>query len=292
MAAIFGGIDSPVAMAIVPIVNKEKVPYVGTWAAATPITRNGANPNYVFRVSAVDQLVDTALINYAMKTYGAKKPGFMLINNPWGESNQKGLTTAVSASNIASAGSEKFEDKDVDMTPQLSRLKAGGADSIILVANAGPGAQMMKSLGRMNWNVPVISHWGISGGRFPELAGAMAEKVVFVQTYSFFGKQSDIGKKAIDMLTKKYSDIKTVSDIVPPVGYANAIDAMHLTALAISAGGGTGGDQIREGFYKIGEYKGLIKTYSRPFSEQNHDALTAGDYVMVAYHGSQIVPVK
>ena len=292
VAAIFGGIDSPVAMAIVPIVNKEKVPYIGTWAAATPITRNGANPNYVFRVSAVDQLVDTALINYAMKTYGAKKPGFMLINNPWGESNQKGLTTAVSASNIASAGSEKFEDKDVDMTPQLSRLKAGGADSIILVANAGPGAQMMKSLGRMNWNVPVISHWGISGGRFPELAGAMAEKVVFVQTYSFFGKQSDIGKKAIDMLTKKYSDIKTVSDIVPPVGYANAIDAMHLTALAISAGRGTGGDQIREGFYKIGEYKGLIKTYSRPFSEQNHDALTAGDYVMVAYHGSQIVPVK
>ena len=142
------------------------------------------------------------------------------------------------------------------MTPQLSRLKAGGADSIILVANAGAGAQMMKSLGRMNWNVPVISHWGISGGRFPSWRGAMAEKVVFVQTYSFFGKQSDIGKKAIDMLTKKYSDIKTVSDIVPPVGYANAIDAMHLTALAISAGGGTGGDQIREGFYKIGEYKG------------------------------------
>lgn len=292
VAAIFGGIDSPVAMAIVPIVNKEKVPYIGTWAAATPITRNGANPNYVFRVSAVDQLVDTALINYAMKTYGAKKPGFMLVNNPWGESNEKGLSAAVSDSKIGKAGSEKFEDKDVDMTPQLSRLKAAGADAIILVGNAGPGAQVMKSLGRMNWDVPVISHWGISGGRFPELAGAMSQKVVFVQTYSFFGKQSDIGKKTIDLLTRKYSDIKSVSDITPPVGYANAIDAMHLTALAMAAGGGTSGDQIREGFYKINEYKGLIKTYSKPFSEQNHDALTARDYVMVAYEGSQIVPVK
>ena len=65
-----------------------------------------------------------------------------------------------------------------------------------------------------------------------------------------------------------------------------------LTALAMAAGGGTSGDQIREGFYKINEYKGLIKTYSKPFSEQNHDALTARDYVMVAYEGSQIVPVK
>ena len=52
VAVMFGGIDSPVALAIVPIANKEKVPFFSVWAAATPITRNGANPNFVFRVSA------------------------------------------------------------------------------------------------------------------------------------------------------------------------------------------------------------------------------------------------
>src|SRR5690242_17979206 len=57
VAVMFGGIDSPVALAIVPIANKEKVPFFSVWAAATPITRNGANPNYIFRVSAVDVLV-------------------------------------------------------------------------------------------------------------------------------------------------------------------------------------------------------------------------------------------
>jgi branched-chain amino acid transport system substrate-binding protein len=117
-----------------------------------------------------------------MTTYGAKKPGYMLINNPWGESNEKGLNMAIAERKIASAGAEKFEEKDVEMTSQLSRLKAAGADSIILVSNAGPAAQVMKSIERMNWNVPVISHWGISGGRFPELAGNMAQKVVFIQT--------------------------------------------------------------------------------------------------------------
>lgn len=292
VAVIFGGIDTPVAMAVVPIVNKEKVPYMGTWAAGTFITRNGANPNFVFRVSAVDELVDKALIKYAMKTYGSNKPGYMLINNPWGESNEKGLNLAVSEHRIEKAGSEKFEDKDVDMTPQLSRLKAAGADSIILVSNAGPAAQVMKSIERMNWGVPVISHWGISGGRFPELAGTMAQKVVFVQTYSFFGQQSGIGKNKITMLQKKYPDIKAVGDIVPPVGYANAYDAMHLTALAMRLGGGTDGDRIREGYYKIDEHKGLIKTYKKPFSPANHDALNENDYIMVKYQGEQIVPVK
>jgi branched-chain amino acid transport system substrate-binding protein len=58
VAALFGGIDSPVSLAIVPLANAEKKPFIGVWAAATGITRNGANPNYVFRVSAVDVIVD------------------------------------------------------------------------------------------------------------------------------------------------------------------------------------------------------------------------------------------
>ena len=94
VAAFFGGLDTPVSMAIVPFANQAKVPFMGVWAAGTPITRNGAPENYVFRVSAVDDLVDVALVDYAMKKYGAKKPGMMLINNPWGESNEKGLKAA------------------------------------------------------------------------------------------------------------------------------------------------------------------------------------------------------
>jgi len=50
VAILFGGIDSPVSQAIVPLVNAAHVPFMGVWAAATNITRNGANPNYVFRV--------------------------------------------------------------------------------------------------------------------------------------------------------------------------------------------------------------------------------------------------
>src|SRR5690606_38833715 len=67
VAAIFGGIDTPVGLAIVPLANKEKVPFMAVWAAGTGITRNGAKPNYVFRVSAVDVLVDVKLLQYASK---------------------------------------------------------------------------------------------------------------------------------------------------------------------------------------------------------------------------------
>ena len=293
VTAFFGGIDSPVSLAIVPLANKEKVPFMGVWAAATPITRNNADPNYVFRVSAVDALVDIRLLDHANRKFGAKKAGLMLINNPWGESNEKGLVAADAGNDdIEIVGIEKFENNDVDMVPQLTRLKNAEADAIILVVNAPPGAQMMKSRERMGWSVPVVSHWGISGGRFPELAGPTAGDAHFVQTYSFFGKQSPAGARVLASLMKKYPEIKGPEDVFSPVGTANAYDAMYLMARAIDKAGSTDGDAIRKAMYEIGKHDGLIKTYDNPFSPGNHDALGPADYIMVHYEGNTITPVE
>jgi branched-chain amino acid transport system substrate-binding protein len=294
VVAMFGGIDTPVALACVPVVNKEKVPYMAVWAAGTGITRNGADPNFVFRVSAVDVLVDVKLLDYASKKFGSKKPGLMLINNPWGASNEQGLVAAdKDNAAVEIAGIEKFENNDVDMTPQLTRLKEKGADSIILVVNTPPGAQMMKSRERMGWTVPVVSHWGISGGRFPELAGPTAGDAHFVQTYSFFGKLSPTGERVLAALKKKYPAVKGPEDVFAPVGTANAYDAMHLLGLAIAQAGSTDGDKIREALESLNaRYEGLIKTYNKPFSKGDHDALGAADYIMVRYDGDKIVPTQ
>jgi branched-chain amino acid transport system substrate-binding protein len=291
VAALFGGLDTPVSIAIVPFANSAKVPFMGVWAAGTPITRNGAAENYVFRVSAVDELVDVALVDYAVAKYGAKKPGMILINNPWGESNEKGLKAALDAKKMAYAGIEKFETNDVDVVPQLTRLKEGGADALFLVANVAPSAQVVKSLDRMGWDVPIVSHWGPAGGRFSELAGPSASKVHFIQTYSFSGKLPPKGEAVLAALKKKYPEIKTLADVTPAVGIANAYDAMHLTALAIAKAGSLDGPKIREGFYAIDTYEGLIKTYKQPFTPANQDALSASDYLFTRFVEGEILPL-
>jgi len=291
VVAFFGGLDTPVSIAIVPFANQSKVPFMGVWAAGTPITRNGAAENYVFRVSAVDELVDVALVDYAIKKYAAKKPGMILINNPWGESNEKGLKIALEAKKLPYAGIEKFETNDVDVVPQLTRLKEAGSDVLFLVANVAPSSQVVKSLDRMGWNVPIVSHWGPAGGRFSELAGASAPKVHFIQTFSFSGNASPKAAAVLAALKKKYPEIKGLGDVTPAVGIANAYDAMHLTALAIAKAGSTEGPKIRQGFYDIDKYEGLIKTYNKPFTPQNQDALSAEDYIFTYFKGEEILPL-
>jgi branched-chain amino acid transport system substrate-binding protein len=291
VTVLFGGLDTPVSLAIVPIVNEAKVPFMGPWAAGTPITKNGSKDNYVFRVSAVDEIVNKAMLQYAQKTFNAKNCGMILVNNPWGESNEKGLNAALSAKGLKPAGIEKFEGNDVDVVPQLTRLKSAGADCLFLVGNVGPSAQVVKSLDRMGWKPPIVSHWGPAGGRFTELAGPSAPSVHFIQTYSFFGKQSPVGQKVMKALMTKYSDIKGPGDITPAVGVANAYDAMMLSALAIQAAGKLDGTAIRDGYYKVGKYEGLIKTYNKPFTREVHDAVNENDYVWTQFIDNQIIPV-
>lgn len=292
VAVIFGGIDTPVSMALVGIIHEHRVPYMGVWAAGTGITHNGKVPNFMFRVSAVDDRVDSGMLKYATRNLGARKPAAILVNNPWGDSNQKGLEKASQQLNIPMVGIEKYEATETDMAPQLGRLKAAGADALILVGNAAPAANVIKSLEKMNWKVPVVSHWGISGGRFDELAGPRYKDVTFVQTYSFTGTQSPAGARVIRTLMSKYPDIKRAADIAAPVGVANAYDGLMITARAIDKAGTTDGDKVRLAFYEVPDYPGLIKNYVRPFSPTNHDALQDSDYIWVRFDGKTILPVR
>jgi branched-chain amino acid transport system substrate-binding protein len=116
--------------------------------------------------------------------------------------------------------------------------------------------------------------------------------VVFVQTYSFFGKQNARGEAVLKALRDRYG-VKGPEDVTAPVGTANAYDALHLVALAIEQARATEGVRVREALEDLKtEYAGLIKTYRRPFTPEQHDALTERDYIMVVWRGGKIVPVQ
>jgi branched-chain amino acid transport system substrate-binding protein len=290
-AAVFGGLHTTVALAQVPVWHELTTPYMGAWAAGTNITRNGRTPNYVFRVSASDDYVDRFLVRYATERLRKGKPGLLLENTAWGQSNEAGLTKWLGEKGVKAVGVEKFNWNDPDMSPQLLRLKGAGADLVMLVANAPEGAQVVKSRAKVGWEVPILSHWGISGGRFAELTGELSDGVVFIQTYSFFGKQNERGQYVLRQLREKFG-VKGPEEVTAPVGTANAYDGLHLVALAIEQAKSADGPKVRDALESLrAEYAGLVKTYRRPFTPEQHDALTDRDYLMVVWKGGKIVPV-
>ena len=53
----------------------------------------------------------------------------------------------------------------------------------------------------------------------------------------------------------------------------------------------TGPDVTVIDIYDIDSYDGLIKTYKKPFTAENHDAIGASDYIFTHFVAGEIVPL-
>jgi len=290
ITAIFGGIFSPVMLAQLDLIHDRHMPLINCWGSVTAITRNDRVPNYAFRVSVSDEYADEFLVRYALEVAGIRHPGILADTTAWGDSNVAGLQAWLTRHGASPAGIERFDQGDTNMRRQLERLRVAGADGMLMVANAPEGAAIVRGMTVLNWRVPVVSHWGITGGRFVELAGAeQAEGVLTLQTFSFIVPLSRRGEKVLRAYHARFRT-RQVEQVLAPVGVAQCYDAVHLLALAIQSAGTTAGPQAREALEHLPPYEGLIKRYAPAFTPERHDALVTEDYMMAVWKGGYLVP--
>ncbi|MBI3966545.1 MAG: ABC transporter substrate-binding protein [Chloroflexi bacterium] len=290
VVAVFGGKYSPVMRAQLDVIHELRVPLINTWGSLNAITNNGRAPNYAFGVTVNDVYADEFLVRYAVDVIGARRPGIMADANVWGEANAKGLSDWLVKIGAPAAGVERFAEGDTSMLHQLEKLRAAGADSILLVANAPEGGSVVRGLGALGWKVPVVSHWSVSSGQFVERGGVEnTEGVLTLQTYSFFGRQSPKGEAVLRAYNARFGT-RSVAEVQAPVGVAHGYDALHLLARAIRKSGTTGGPEIRAALEGLDPYEGLIKRYAPAFTRESHDALQAEDYLMTTWKSGELVP--
>lgn len=290
IVTVFGGIYSPVMLAQLDAIHELRIPLINPWGSVTAITKNGRNPNYAFRVSVSDEYADEFLARYVLEVVGARRPAIIADTTAWGDSNVAGLTEWLARLGAVPAGIERFDQGDTNMSRQLNRLQTAGADALLMVANAPEGAAIARGMATLGWRVPVVSHWGISGGRFVELAGVEnADGVLTLQTYSFWGPLSAKGEAVLRAYHARFGT-RRVEEVLAPVGVAHGYDGIHLLAQAIKQAGSTEGPKVRGSLERLQPYDGLVKRYAPPFTPERHDALQAEDYMMAVWKSGRLAP--
>ena len=290
IVAVFGGIFSPVMVAQLDAIHQLEIPLINPWGSMTAITKNGYAPNYAFRVSVSDEQADEFLVRYAVDVIGARRPGIIADTSGWGDANVTGLTHWLAQLGLEPVGIARFDQGDTDMSAKMKELQAAGADSLLMVANAAEGAAIARGRATLGWDVPIVSHWGISGGRFPELAGLENTRNIFtLQTYSFFGDLSPKGETFLQAYHDRFGT-KDPEDVLAPVGVVHGYDGVHLLAQAIAGADSTEGAAIQVALENLETYDGLVKKYDPPFTVDRHDALLATDYIMTVWHDGRLVP--
>ena len=293
--AIIGGVHTPVALEQLEKIHQHKIPYLGAWAAGTPIVDNGYEPNYVFRLSVRDEYAAPFFIQEAQKR-GYKNIALFLEKTGWGRSNHKALHHEASQAGINIATTQWFfwgyEERDFDA--RLEELDIQNIDAIILVANVTEGSAFIKSLARQDGNKrpAVISHWGISSSHFPDFTGPEIYDVdlSFLQTWSLCHTGATSFK---EKYCKAYGPCDTVHDFPAPVGTAHAYDLTHMLAKALMNEQSLSRVSAWKGLQNISVHHGLIKKYEFPFTKSDREALSVDDFGLYRYNRKgEIVKIK
>ena len=291
LVAVFGGISSPVALSELDIIHEKKIIYLDPWAAATPIVDNGRTPNFVFRVSVRDEYAAGFLLPEALKV--SDKVGLLLVNNGWGRSNHRALIDELKQRSLEAVSIQWFDWGEMSHQNKIDALYQDGAEVIIYVGNSVEAVSFIRQLAIKQPPVPVISHWGITGGDFEQLAGDVLHKVDLrvLQTFSFINNKDKRARAIVDRYREKYQ-VNSVRDIIAPTGTAHAYDLMHLLALAIKKANSIDTDKVRDALENISVYQGLVRNYSPPFTKTDHDALDRSDFFLSRYQNGRLVPLE
>jgi branched-chain amino acid transport system substrate-binding protein len=285
LVAIFVGRFSPVVLEVIPTIHREKVILLDPWAAAEGIIRNGYVPNYAFRLSLRDSVALPMLMRHA-RARGVRKVGLLVPNTSWGRSSMDAVQAYSRTQGKPDVVAvEWFQWGDQTMIHRYKTLRAAGAEAIVFVANDAEAAFLVEEMAHLPPDelVPLICHWGVTGGRFAELVGDAFERVdiTVIQTFSF-DNPGPLGERVLDAAERLFG-VTRAKDIDSPVGLAQAYDLTHILARAIELAGTTDRAVVRDALEEVRDHQGLVRYYERPFAPDNHEALGPEDAFMARY---------
>lgn len=295
LVAVFGGRFSPVVMEELPVLEQTRTLFLAPWSSADAIVDNGMEPNYIFRLSLRDSLAMPFLLKRAADR-GLTRVGLLLTNTAWGRSNLEAANHYLAGHRTPDlVGTAWYNWRDRTLVDKYKALADAGAQAILLVANDDEAAVLVREIAALPpaRRLPILSHWGVTGGDFVGQAGPALQEVDFsvIQTFSPFRIPPDRLAPVLETAGRLFG-IQRPEDIVSPVGFLHAYDLTRILALAIDRAGTTDRAAVRDALEQVGPYHGVTRDYDRPFAPGRHEALGPDDLLMARFRADGVlVPV-
>lgn len=272
-----GGSMSGIALAMSPLAEAAKIPFISTEGAAG-IVAPVAEHQWSFKSTVDDYLVLHRLVDYFDKK-GIKKVALLADTSGFGQSATEQLKI-VAGERKLDVVYESFGPSDTDMVPQLTRIRDSGAKAIICWTVTPAGVVFLKQAQQLGLDesTQLIHGYGFVAGKYMDLAGSAANRLLLLSQKFVVGDQlpdSDPVKPKILTLTqnfqKKYNRL-------PNQFVAQTYDAVYLAKDAL-AKGGSDAEKVREALEQTKDYSTPSGVFS--FSKDKHSGLAKNSIVLV-----------
>jgi len=289
VAVAVGYINTGVALASQRFYQEAKIPVMNNVATGSLVTHqfDDQPENYIFRNAAHDSIQAPMIVEEAITRRGYKKVAILADSTNYGQLGREDLEKALALKGIKPVAVEKFNIKDVDMTPQLLKAKEAGAEAVLTYGIGPELAQIANGMTKLGWKVPMIGSWTLSMANFIDNAGPGGEGARMPQT--FIQEPTTPKRQSFIISYLKMFNPKNAR-IDSPVSAAQGYDSIYLLAAAIKQAGSTDGPKIKAALEDLKTpVEGVVTTYTKPFTAKDHDAITANIPVFGEVKGQRVV---
>jgi branched-chain amino acid transport system substrate-binding protein len=284
LVAVLTGKYSPITVEMLPDAHRLNVPLISVWGSADPITDHEHKPSYSFRVSLKDDWGVEAMMRRLSSRYKVRQACAILPNTAWGRSAENVIQDKFGPSAIQFPVVRWYNWGDASFEGHYKACLKARAQGLLFVGNEKEGAILIKEIAAQpqSMRLPVVAHWGAVGGTLHELAHEELPmvRIDFIQTFTFIKNKRPRAVYLADWILKN-TDVESTVDIPSPVGAAHAYDTVHLLAKAIDIAQTTSPKKIRDTLEKLPAFNGAVRNYSRPFTQDRHDALDKSQVLFV-----------
>ncbi len=170
-----GYISSATAMASIQTVEGGKTPLI----ASAPVERLWIpTKKWIFNVVPRQREASIPMLVENLQQRGAKKIAYIYIDTAYGQSGKETCDWAVKEMKFTPAIVEKYAPGSTDVGPQITHIKAAGADGLLVTGNVPDTAMVIKTARDLGFNGFIVSDYAIVSPEFIELAGKYGEGIV------------------------------------------------------------------------------------------------------------------
>jgi branched-chain amino acid transport system substrate-binding protein len=273
VALIIGGTLTPTSNAIARVAGAAKVvqlymtPTQSVWN-----TKTGILP-YVFETAPRNEIEADRLISFAKEKFAAKKLAVLHDDAQYGSGGSIVIANEAQKANIPIVDDEAFPTNATDVTAQLEKVKASGADTV-LIWTASPVAPLaVRQIRALGLDVHVIGSTGIVSDNFLKIAGKDGDGV-----YS----DMDLNVTHPNAPQAAFLAAYRAEYHMRPSNFASfAWDAAHIAALVLAkTHGNRDADVVAAALVSLPPYHGTTGTFK--FSNADHNGIGPSD-IHVAY---------
>ncbi|WOB10097.1 ABC transporter substrate-binding protein [Piscinibacter gummiphilus] len=249
-------------------------------------TKYPARDSYIFRVAPPDHTNAKFLVSEVVDRRQWTRVAIFADRTGYGDGGLRDLKAELAKRKLEPVYVARFPLGVKSLVEEMRAAKAARADAIISYAVGPEQAVAVKSRQEAGHNIPYFAPWPLSFRSVLENAGAGAlEGTMMVQTII----HNTLNEHRASFIARyyKHSSETRIGSLMAAAQSYDAVNLM-LRAMFITKGD-TDGAKLKAALGRLGRpYKGVVTTYNRPFTDDDHEAFTENMLFLGVWKKGQI----